>query len=148
MEEEKSTTPQVRDDILVIHVPNDELLDLTQSSDIPPEPRRQFSLHESRYSDSQLLQVRKRAIDHWIGPRYAEYCTLQARLNSFKDKWPEGKLPTPEALSIAWFFLDGKSYQQILINHHSHTLPYTYFLAYPCRMERCNYMSSLRPFPI
>jgi hypothetical protein len=67
--------------VLVTQVSNDELLNLTQSPDIPPEPR-QFSFHECCYNDSQLQQVQKRAISHWIGSRYAEYCTLLARLKT------------------------------------------------------------------
>jgi hypothetical protein len=118
---------------------SNEFLNLTQSPDIPPE-RRQFSFHVCYYNDSQLRQVQTRAIDHWIGPRYVEYCTLQARLNSFKDKWPEGKLPTPEALSTAGFFYDGKCI------HRWITLPYTYIFTHPCRMERCDQFSSLWHF--
>jgi hypothetical protein len=97
----------------------DELLNLTQSSDIPPEPRRQFSPHEYCYNDSQLLQVRKRAIDHWIGTRYVEYRTLEARLNSFKHKWPAWKAPSPEAMSTAGYFYDGEFYPENSVNHTS-----------------------------
>jgi hypothetical protein len=107
--EEKSTTTttQVCNDVLVTQVSNVELLNLTQSPDIPPEPR-QFSFHGCRYNDSQLQQVQKRAINYWIGPRYVEFRTLQARLNSYKNKWPEGKQPTPEVVSTAGFFFDGE----------------------------------------
>jgi hypothetical protein len=103
----ESTTLQVCNDVLVKEVPKDELLKLWRSPDIPPEPP-QFSFHESRYNDLQLQLVQKRAIHHWLGPRHVEYTMLQARLNSFKERGPEGKLPTPEELSTAGFFYDGE----------------------------------------
>jgi hypothetical protein len=103
----ESTTSQVCNDVLVKKVHKDELLKLWQSPDIPPQ-RRQFSFHESCYNDPHLQQVRKRAIRHWFGYRHVEYSTLHARLNSLKDRRPEGKLPTPEAFSTAGFFYDGE----------------------------------------
>jgi hypothetical protein len=107
MEEKATTTSQVCCDVLVKEVPREELQKLYRSLDISPEPR-QFCFDGCCYNDQQLQQLKKRATLHSIGPRYAECCTLQAKLNSFKDKWPEGKLPIPEALSTAGFFYDGE----------------------------------------
>jgi hypothetical protein len=106
MEDKSATTSQVCNDVLVKEV-SDELLNLVWSPDIPPEPR-QFSFRERSYNNSQLRLVQKRAINHWLGPRHVEYSTLQVRINSFIDKWPEGKLPTPETLSTVGFFYDGE----------------------------------------
>jgi hypothetical protein len=53
------------------------------------------------YSDSHLEQVQERAIHNCLGLRHVVYTTLQGRLTSFKDRWPKGKLPSPEQLSTA-----------------------------------------------
>jgi hypothetical protein len=107
MEDKSTTISQICCDVFVKEVPKDEFLNFWRSPDISPEPRR-FSFHERSYNDSQLRLVQKRAINRCVGPRHVEYSTLQGRLNSFKDEWPVGKIPTPEALSTAGFFYDGE----------------------------------------
>jgi hypothetical protein len=80
-----------------------------RSHDIPPDRWRPSSTTTS--SEHYVL---KRAINYWQAPRHPTYNSLSARLQSFKN-WPHNETQTPEALSEAGFYYDGKNFLLLLL---------------------------------
>jgi hypothetical protein len=90
----------------------------TRSPDIPPDRWRPIPTSSSMPSSQtpSLTEhlVLKRAIKLWQSPRHPSYSELSTRLHSFRN-WTHSETQTPEYLSEAGFYYDGKFILLILL---------------------------------